>query len=231
MRPRAGMTLVECLVAFALSGLVSAAVASVLMTQGRLVRAMTELAADTDARRITAAVLRAELRWIAPATDVRAIAGDSIAVRLYRGTGSVCGVVADRLLVYYAGARLPAPDKDSVLVRSREGESVHDLVGVENGAACDGRPAVWLRIDGAAPAAAAAVLVFESGTYFVREGAFRYRLGAAGRQPITDERFATTSPPVRLGADPGAALIPIGWPAATGRSPDSVSIHFANVPR
>lgn len=227
MKARAGVTLVECMLALALGGLVSAAVGSVLMTQNRLLRGMGALAADADARRVTAGVLRAELLWIDPRHDVRSLAGDSLAVRLYRGGGSVCAVAADRLLVRYGGARLPAPDKDSVLVRAGAAEHVYPLSGFEGGASCNGDPAVWLHFDGA-PAAANHVLLFESGTYYVRDRALRYRIGREGRQPITDERFATRMPGVMLDDDRARAVVPLAWPAASHRPPEVLRIHFAN---
>ncbi len=228
MRARAGLTLAECMVALALGGLVSAAVASVLTTQGRLVRVMMTREADSDALRVTAAVLRSELRWLAPQRDVRAVAGDSIAVRLFRGTGVVCGRDGDRLLVRYRGARLPSADKDSVLVRTDSAESAHALTRIDAGALCDGQPAVGILLDPAPPVPALMAFVFESGTYYVRDRALRFRLGREGRQPLTDERFATSGPGVALDAAGAAALVPIPWPRGAGRDADSLRVHFAN---
>lgn len=232
MKARPGVTVVECLVALALGGLVSAAVGSVLMTQNRLMRGMGALAADTDARRITASVLRAELQWIDPRRDVRSVAGDSIAVRLYRGGGGVCAVAPGRLLVRYSGARLPAPDKDSVLVRAGAAEFVYALTSFDGDASCSGdpagKPALWLRLD-TIPAAASHVLVFESGTYYVRDGALRYRIGRAGRQPITDERFASRTPAILLDGERATAAVPLAWPATSHRAREVLRIHFANV--
>lgn len=231
MKARAGVTVVECLVALALGGLVSAAVGSVLMTQNRLLHAMGALAADTDARRITASVLRAELKWIDPRRDVRSVAGDSVAVRLYRGGGGVCTLAPDRLLVRYTGARLPAPDKDSVLVRAGGAEFVYALSGVDGGASCDGDSAgeaLWLRLE-TVPAAASHVLIFESGTYYVRDGALRYRIGRAGRQPITDERFAERTPAILLDDDRASAAVPLAWPTTSRRPAEVLRFHFANM--
>lgn len=231
MRSRAGVTLVECMVALALGGLVSAAVGSVLVTQNRLLRDMSVLAADIDARRIAMGVLRAELRWIDPYDDVRSVAGDSIAVRLYRGGGSICEVTADRLLVRYEGARLPAPGKDSALVRTGAGEYAYALAGFEDGTSCHGHPALWLHLEAAPPGSAAFVLLFESGTYYMRDRALRYRVGREGRQPVTDERFAARLPPVALDEERTSAVVPLAWPAASHRPLEALRIWFANAPR
>ena len=228
MSVRAGFTLMESLVALALAGLVSCAVAGVLTAQARVVRALTDQAADADAQRVTAAVLRAELRLLVPEVDVRSVMGDSIAVRLHRGTGIVCAVAGDRLLLQYSGDRLPAPAKDSGLVRTAAGETAHAIVAAEP-SSCAGMPALALRLAGLPPAAAVAVLIFESGTYFLRDRALRYRLGAAGRQPITDERFASSGSAVRV--DSGRAVVPIVWPGESRRSMDTLRIQFFNTVR
>ena len=56
-----------------------------------------------------------------------------------------------------------------------------------------------------------AALVFESGTYYLSQRALRYRIGAEGRQPLTDE----------LLRDAGSAM---AMSAATMTSPASVSL-------
>ena len=222
---RAGMTLVECMIALVLASLVSAAVISVLATQNRLLRSLGDGSADADALRLTAGVLREEMRWIDPARDIRSIGGDSIALRVFRGGGHVCAVTADLVTVAYTGARLPSVDKDSVLLRTAAGEAVRAVRDVVH-APCGTHPGLRLRLDSVAPNPAAYALVFESGSYFLQNRALRYRLGAEGRQPLTDERFATAGYPLRLAHDTSAAIIPIRWPAP--RVPDTLMLRFLN---
>lgn len=222
---RAGMTLVECMIALLLASLVSAAVISVLATQNRLLRSVSDRSADADALRLTAGVLREEMRWIDPARDIRSIAGDSIALRVFRGGGRVCAVAADVVTVAYAGAREPSADKDSVLLRTAAGETVRAVRDVVD-APCGSDPGLRLRLDSVAPDPVAYALVFESGSYFLQNRALRYRLGAEGRQPLTDERFATTGYPLRLAHDTSVAIIPVRWPAP--RMPDTLRFHFPN---
>lgn len=210
LRVHEGMTLVECLVALVLASLVSAAVISVLATQNRLLQGLTATSSDAEALRATAAVLGEELRWSDPARDIQAIGGDSVVLRAFRGGGRVCAVMTDAITVEYQGARAPAPEKDSLLVLTGVGElafAIRDVMG----AACGPRPGIRLRVDGTASAGAYA-LVFESGSYFLRDRALRYRLGNEGRQPLTDERFAAGGHRLRVTHDSTAAAASLAWP-------------------
>ncbi len=210
LRARPGVTLAECVVALAVGGLITAAVASVLLAQARVVRTVSERSADADALRITAGVLRDELRWIDPARDVRSIAGDSVAIRLFRGGGAVCGVGAGGLLVEYSGARAPDESKDSALVLSSAAEAVYAITGTD-AASCTAGTARRVAIDGIAPARPLFVLVFESGIYHVRDRALRYQLGRAGRQPLTDERFARSGSVAALAPDTASVRLLLAW--------------------
>lgn len=222
---RRGMTLVECMIALVLASLVGAAVMSVLATQNRLLRSLTDRSADADALRLTAGVLREEIRWIDPTRDIRSISDDSIALRAFRGGGRVCAGAVDMVTVAYAGVRLPDADKDSVLLRTAAGEEARAIRDVVE-APCDGEPGLRLRLDSVAPIPAAYALVFESGSYFLQNRALRYRLGAEGRQPLTDERFAATGYPLRLAHDTSVAIVPVRWPPP--RPPDTLLFRFVN---
>lgn len=221
---RAGMTLVECLLALLLASLVSAAVVSVLATQNRLLRSLTASAADAEAVRVTAGVLREELRWIDPSLDVRSIGGDSVVLRVFRGGGRVCALVGDEITIDYEGFRLPAIDKDSVLLQTGGAERVYAILAVTP-TTCGAAPAVRVRIDSSA-APGAYALVFESGIYYVRDRAFRYRSGDAGRQPLTEERFASGAHTIQPAGDGSAALARLRWPGA--RSPTMLRVPFLN---
>lgn len=224
---RPGVTLVECVVALVIGGLVTAAVASVMMAQAAVLRTASERSADADALRITAGVLRDELRWIDPARDVRAIAGDSLAVRLFRGGGAVCRTDVGSLAVDYSGARGPDPAKDSVLVLTTGAEAVFALTAAES-TTCGSRPARRLGVAGALPGEPVFALIFESGTYYLRDRAFRYRLGREGRQPLTDERFAPAGPIATIAPDSARAGVRMAWPAQQRRPVDTLFIRFVN---
>lgn len=217
------MTLVECLIALVLASLVSAAVVSVMATQSRLLRSLAAGSADAEAARTAVGILGEELRWVDPARDVRTIGGDSVMLRVFRGGGRVCQVAGDVVIVAYAGARLPDATKDSVLLHTGAGEAAYALRDVTE-ASCGTDAALGLRIDMPAPASAYA-LVYESGSYYVRDRALRYRLGREGRQPLTDERFAARGG-LGLAADTSAALVRLPWPGS--RTPTLVRIQFLN---
>lgn len=213
------------MVALALGSLVCACVTMVIATQGRLLRAMIAQSADAEAARIVHGVLGADLRALTLPLDVRHAAGDSVAARLFRGVGVPCGRQGAALLVRFHGMRMPAVGKDSLLLVHAAGDAAAGLVAAETGA-CEGAEADnVVRLAGAA-GTPAVVLVFESGTYYVRDRAFRYRLGAEGRQPVTDERFRSSSPPVSLDAAGGVLTVPVAWPH--GRFSDTVRVRFAN---
>ena len=213
------------MVALALGSLVCACVTGVIATQGRLLRAMIAQSADAEAARIVHGVLGADLRALALPADVRHAAGDSVAARLFRGLGIPCGRQGTALLMRFRGMRLPAAGKDSLLLLGAAGDTATGLVAADPaGCASSGADDV-VRITGAA-GTPAVVLVFESGTYYVRDRAFRYRLGAEGRQPVTDERFRSSSPPVALDSAGGMLTVPVAWPH--GHFADTVRVRFAN---
>ena len=220
------MTLVECLVALVLASLVSAAVVSVMATQSRLLRSLASGSADAEAARTAVGILGEELRWVDPLRDVRAIGGDSVILRVFRGGGRVCHVADDAVTVMYAGTRRPDASKDSVLLYTAAGESAYVLRDVTE-ATCGVDPALRLRTGMPAPPSAYA-LVFESGSYFVRDRALRYRLGREGRQPLTDERFATRGA-LRLAADSSAALVRLPWPGS--RPATTLRVQLLNTHR
>lgn len=247
MRVRAGISLTECMVALALGSVVTSAAATTLAGQARLLRAMMAQQADAEAVRVTAGVLRDELRWLDAATDIHGVAGDSMAFRVLRGSGIVCGATASELHVRYVGMRLPDATKDSILVLTARASHAAALQGAEPGGSCTTDPSAddpaadpvptgegvpfRLRLGDAADATdATLVAVFESGVYFVRDAALRYRLGREGRQPLTDERFATRGPPVALDRASSIAIVPLAWPPVAERPADTVRVTLVNRP-
>ncbi len=155
-----------------------------------------------EAARVSGWVLREELRGGVPGSDWWP-GQDSVAVRAFRSLGVTCEPDSEpgTLVVEPTGLRAPDPGKDSVLVLWPDGRwRAHDLVGRSLGAPCTpgGPPAERWRVE-PPEAGGLAVRVFERGSYHVADGAFRYRRGAGGRQPLT--------PPV-LGSSSGLSGVP-----------------------
>ncbi|RMH15683.1 MAG: prepilin-type N-terminal cleavage/methylation domain-containing protein, partial [Gemmatimonadetes bacterium] len=202
---RRGFTLIEVVVAAALTSvLVGAAVAlaggSVALAR-RVAQGAETLAALRDTREVLAAELgagRAGLDWFA------APRGDSVALRAYRLTALVCAAGPGGVLVVSAaGWRRADPAKDSAVVLDDLGRWwTVDLVDAAAVAAGDrgvsraGTPLPGPPCGAAAPElrrwrldppvpGARLLRVFERGSYHLSGGALRYRRGRAGRQPLT----------------------------------------------
>lgn len=152
--------------------------------QNRLAALQRDRIRFEEAVRATTVILGADLRSLTEA-DVAAYAADSVRIRAFRGGGPVCGGAPASPLVRYGGMRDPDPDRDSVVVLSAGAEQVLALAGVRRAADCGG--ALELTLDEVPSSAAPAyLLVFETGAYHLSDGAFRYRRGDGGRQPLTE---------------------------------------------
>lgn len=116
---------------------------------------------------------------------------NALVLRAFRGVGLACRTQpVDGWGVATSGFRAPNPDKDSLLVFSAEaGWQVSRLVGTASADSLDCQgiagfsTAVW-SLDPPRPGALAAVY-FERGQYRFSGGAFRYRVGQGGWQPLT----------------------------------------------
>lgn len=184
---RSGAALLELIAATALLGVIGASCAALLHAQAKLLHNTAEHAAADETFRTARAVLAAELRPLVPA-DLRAVARDSIALRVFRGWGIVCARRDPHVAMRYHGVRLPDAEKDSLLV------SGEDRIGVFQASAdatlrCTPRTGEELVV--IAPAITlqpgSIALFFESGAYHIATNAVRYRRGGEGRQPLTDE--------------------------------------------
>ena len=187
--PRPGYSLIEAVVALALSALLMAVISGICVAQMRLARAAAQQAETAEAVRTVAAVMGGEARRMT-AGDVGAVGGDSIALRAFRGSAIVCGAGGPAISVRYRGDRLPDPAKDSLLVLLNGAESVVALFDAAPAAgACAAGPGEQLfTFDTSAPVPNGSVLLlFEHGSYHLRDRALRYRIGAGGRQPLTSE--------------------------------------------
>ncbi len=182
----------EALAAMVLLVAVMAAALQTLTTLRQALGSVTGEAEMRETRRIARYTLAQELRTGLARVDWVAGVGDSVAMRAFRGTGVRC-VSASRSLwvVRYAGLRRPDPAKDSVLVLAADGVwRVAALVRARPAACGDGaRGQVW-ELNPTVPEAVVG-RVFERGSYHVAAGAFRYRPGRGGRQPLTAQILRT----------------------------------------
>jgi hypothetical protein len=188
-----GFTVAEVLVAATLIAVLSMLLFGALTVHVRLARQLAQRVLDADAVRTASTVLGGELRRGMPA-DVRAVSRDSLGVRGFRGIATICAASAGNLVVQFRGDRLPQPVEDSLLWLAADGpETAVALLSVQPDATggCTGVTGgvvqQW-RTEPPLPERGV-LLLFESGTYFLSAGALRYRLGAAGRQPLTAELF------------------------------------------
>ena len=190
MRKRVGAALAEVLVAAALMSVVAATAVALLHAQSRVGERVSKRSENNEARRTALHILNAEISELAPTRDLRAVARDSIAARIFRGLGIVCGHQGELTFLRYRGLRLPDASKDSALQVGVENTiplaDVKDIAGVCAGSAGEHTLSLTIR---PAPPNGSLWLVFESGTYHLSAHALRYRRGIEGRQPITNEVF------------------------------------------
>src|SRR5262245_41016354 len=190
-RAAPGFSLVELLTALALGGLVIGTAAALLQGQVRMARRTSERIQNRETMRIATQVLQTETRWLNALRDVHAFSPESLALRAMRGAGTICQVLLDgSAVVGLNGIRSPEPAKDSVLVlRDSIQENVLSLLAAEPfSAGCGYRDHYRVRT-GAVLQPGDVVLIFEPGSYHLSERALRYRVGQAGRQPLTGESF------------------------------------------
>ena len=173
-----------------LSLLIGTAAGALLLSHARLARSVSERVARNDVSRVALHILPAELRLLEPRADIRAAGGDSITARWIRSTGVVCAVSGGVMWIRLRGMRLPDISKDSMLIAAAGGDRIADLTGaVATTAGCGAAAAERIYrvpVRDSAPAHGA-VVIFETGSYYLAQRALRYRVGGEGRQPLTDE--------------------------------------------
>ncbi len=187
-----GVSIVEALVALVLGILVLQLSLGVLARERRAQRRLREHAEAMGAVRIARHVLEAELRRGRAGRDWSVVGRDSLVLRAFRGVGLVCPwrPGAKTILVSYRGVRSPDPAKDSVLFLGDDGAWMSRALVSAAGSAspCPEAPDIAVQrwtLDRDTPAGVVLARVFERGSYHLSGGAFRYRRGAAGRQPLT----------------------------------------------
>jgi hypothetical protein len=180
---RSGATSVAELVLVAwLFGLIMAAVAAFAAHQGRLAALQRDRVRLEEAVRTGTVVLGTELRYLTPA-DLR-VGRDSARIRAFRGGGPVCAADSVTVQVIYRGVRDPDPARDSVLLVDAEGERAVSLVAAGGSSECGG--SLRMVLGDPAGSVPSLALVFETGAYWLSNGAIRYRRGQGGRQPLTE---------------------------------------------
>lgn len=226
---RRGAGLAEALLALVLVTVIVGASASALGRAARTTAIASRRAELLDAGRTASAVLRSDLTMLTSADFT--LSGDSVRLRVFRGLAVVCDTVAGAALVRYRGARLPAPEKDSVLLIGHANEWPASLESsVDAAGACaagvDERILRWQLDPPRDPQRVA--LLFETGTYLLQDRALRYRRGAGGRQPLTADVFTPD-----FGLSREDALITIALPVDASFSgaaiPATVRIALPNL--
>ncbi len=194
-----GGTVLELLLALTLGAVVLGAFVGVLGGSLRWSESLVARAEGLEVIRTVWVVLDEELRPGIAGRDWDVDGDGVLLLRAFRGVGRICGEVEglDRWAVAYRGRRLPDPGRDSVLVLGDDGGwRSFELTGVDDGGECGQDPSHRsLVVRWSQPSAPPPVLirVFESGEYHLADGAFRYRRGEGGRQPLTPERLAPGS--------------------------------------
>lgn len=223
-----GVSLVEMLLVLALTGILFASVAGVVGWSGRLVRAQRSDMETGEALLTVRAVMDGELRWLDAATDLHPVGTDAVELRAIRGVGIVCSALNRTLYVRYRGLRSPTGQKDSVL--ALDGPSTAAVLDARRAEdACPKAPgeAVYaLRLDHSLTTGG--ILLFERGSYHLANDALRYRIGNAGRQPLTASLFRHPSFEV---AGPGVRAVTavLATPGSgPSRSLPRLTVYMAN---
>lgn len=190
-----GYTLVELLIALGIGSLLLTSAYLLYRGSSHLLRLQTLRVEASEARRITRSILGSEIRYLVPHHDLRLVDRERIELRVLRGLAISCAVEADGIMVRYRGIRGPDPEKDSLIVIGAEGRGTLELLASRPmGDSCAGeevRPGERVYRWGLdrERGTGRLFLLFESGSYHLSEGAFRYWRGASGRQPLTPELF------------------------------------------
>lgn len=194
-RGPSGITFVEVLISLMLGMAVVSMGWRLLAKQSTVAAHLAHEMEILAARRTAAIVLGRELRAGVTGRDWAAPRGDSLALRAFRGWAPICGEGpgSGMIVVSYHGRRAPNPVKDSLLVLTGDGWRRANLVSRKSSdRACpvdgEGGGELWT-ID---PPILGGLIVrlFERGSYHVSDGAFRYRRGLGGRQPLTAAVFS-----------------------------------------
>lgn len=192
---RNGMTLVELLVALVLGGVLLGSAFTLLSGLAGATRLALERWDRMEALRTVWVTVERELRPGVPGRDWKVTTEDELALRSFRGIARICGPGTEpgEYRVAWRGERLPVADRDSVVVLGRDGGWRSALlvrwIDDDGCSTLPGEIPGRMAWTGAGSEPPVLVRLFVRGAYSLRAGAFRYRRGAAGRQPLTPEVF------------------------------------------
>ena len=189
MSNRQGSALVELLTVAALLGIILAISALLLHAGTALLRNVSEHTATDETLRTAGGVVRNELRDVSTA-DLHAVARDSVAARVFRGWGIVCGNNTTRVYVRYHGLREPDAEKDSLLVATEERAGTFRIASDRTARCPLSNDEQLVVLTPSIPLHIGNILLwFESGAYHIASNALRYRRGSESRQPLTDDQI------------------------------------------
>lgn len=240
---RYGFTFVELLVSVLLSLSLAAGAFAMISFQSRAFTEMSATADRLDATRMVRGVLGSEIRDGRPDRDWRLLGSDSLSLRAFRGLGLPCGPPVDgTAVVLFRGSRGPEPVKDSVLVLRPDGkwraldlreaspapDSVEFGTGPCSVSARGGPLEEWV-LDGLEGGFVLA-RVFEAGSYHLADAAFRYRVGAGGRQPLTPELLDDRRSDWRWSAPRSSLRLRLGFRDGRGASGEQSAVLWVLEP-
>jgi hypothetical protein len=187
-----GFTVAETLVALLLGWGLAYLALSTLARQRTIQVRMTRRAESLATVRTARNVLHAETRVGDSERDGWSVAGDSLAIRAFRGTALICPLdePSSEILVQVEGTRRPDVSKDSVMIVGGGGVAMalklESRSRVEGGCphGLGGHLERW-SLSGLVSPGSVVARYYERGSYHLANGALRYRRGAGGRQPLT----------------------------------------------
>jgi len=203
-----GFALVEAVIAGTLMLLLVQVAWWVAAVHGRVANRVMGEAAVLDGTRLVHHVLATEVAGGLESIDWD-LSGDELELRALRGVAVGCiSQEGAGWRVAVSGYRMPDPAKDSVLTFSEaRGWQVSDLIRRTRAAspACHEIPGFSTEVWTLDPPISAAVVgvYFERGAYRFSAGAFRYRTGRGGWQPLTATGIDTDSTRLTPNADGG----------------------------
>lgn len=220
---RAGVTLVESVIVLLLLLLVLGTVWTVTAGMGRAAAELADRGESLATTRAASWILQEELEGVLAPRDLSPPAGDSFSIRAFRGAAVVCAArESAELVVGWSGVRDPDSSKDSVLALRSDGTWTASALaargpGFGSCAPTDRMTEERWTLD---PPAQDAVLLrfFERGSYHLTDDAFRYRIGAGGRQPLTPPTIDPDRSALTVAA-PGRIVLRVGTRGSHLRRP------------
>ena len=223
VRNRGGWTLPELLVGSLVAALLIGGAAGLLHHAARGVQTLVDREEGMETMRTVWSILHHEVGSGIPGRDWELErdsreGGRAIRLRAFRGLALPCGWAPGSRegVVVWRGHRTPDPERDSVLVLTQSGEwqaaaleAYSQAGGSTQAWPGEGEPdshgprggdchpgfagafATWTLSEG--PDHVLLLRYFERGRYSLEDGAFRYRRGGEGRQPLTPERVGSGS--------------------------------------